>query len=256
MKLDHPELQNRLAAEYVLGTMRGGARRRFEEYLPDNPSLRDAVSQWEACLMPMADQIPSVTPPERVWKKIIDRVNGIQTPALARINQQKTANRRTGWRFFDSLLFWRNLGISASTLVVVLSIGLFAGNSWQAHEPMMTAVLEEDGVARMVIEQPKADMLMVKMVKPWKTASTKSLQLWVMPKDGPARSIGIINQDGSTKIRMQDLSGMLDNGLSFAVTKEPFGGSPTGQPTGMILCKGVIATMPPKPSKRAAPPLI
>ncbi len=256
MRLDHPELQSRLAAEYVLGTMQGGARRRFEEYLRDSQSLRTAVSQWEIRLMPMADQIPSVTPPDRVWQKIIGRVHGNQTPALAGINKQNAANRPTGWRLFDSLIFWRNLGLSASTLVVVLTVGLFAGNTWQAHDPMMTAVLAEDGVARMVVEQPKSDLLMVKMVKPWKTASTNSLQLWVMPKDGPPRSIGIINQDGSTKIRMQDLPSMLDNGLSFAVTKEPVGGSPTGQPTGMVICKGVIATMPPKPSKRAPAPLI
>ncbi len=253
MKLDHPELQSRLAAEYVLGTMRGGARRRFEEYLRDSQTLRIAVSQWETRLMPMADQVPPVTPPDRVWKKIVGRVSGSKTQALAGIGKQNAANSRTSWRLFDSLLFWRNLGLSASTLVIVLTVGLFAGNGWQARDPMMTAVLEDDGVARMIVEQPRADLLMIKMVKPWKTASTKSLQLWVMPKDGPPRSIGIINQDGSTKIRMQDLPSMLDNGLSFAVSKEPPGGSPTGQPTGMILCKGVIATMPPK---RGPVPLI
>ncbi|MEI6738494.1 MAG: anti-sigma factor, partial [Pseudomonadota bacterium] len=99
---------------------------------------------------------------------------------------------------------------------------------------------------RMVIEQPQSGMLMVKMVKPWKAAKDNSLQLWVIPKDGAPRSIGIINQDGSTQIAMKEMDAMLNNGLEFAVSKEPMGGSPTGQPTGKIICKGVIAKMPPK----------
>ena len=40
MKYDQPELQMKLAAEYVLGTLQGKARTRFEKLLPQDSGLR------------------------------------------------------------------------------------------------------------------------------------------------------------------------------------------------------------------------
>ncbi len=54
MNYARPELRDRLAAEYVLGTLHGGARRRFQRLLQQQPELRDAVEFWQRELMPMA----------------------------------------------------------------------------------------------------------------------------------------------------------------------------------------------------------
>ncbi len=253
MKLDHRELQSRLAAEYVLGTLHGGARRRFEEYLRSHQALRETVAKWEAYLLPLADGIAPVAPPQRVWEKIAGQLGINESQPLTRTSKQNAAKSAASGGLFHNFSFWRTLGLGASAYALALTAVLVMSDGWQAADPMLTAVLEEQGIARMVVEQPRSGMLMVKMVKPWKTAPSNSLQLWVMPKDGPARSIGIINQDGSTKIKMHDMDAMLTDGLAFAVTKEPMGGSPTGKPSGMILCKGVIAKMPPK---QAAKPQI
>ena len=54
MRFADETLRDKLAAEYVLGTMSARARRRFEFHLRGNPQLRRAVGQWEARL----DRLP------------------------------------------------------------------------------------------------------------------------------------------------------------------------------------------------------
>ena len=253
MNLTHPNLQTRLAAEYVLGTMRGGARRRFEEYLrmPHQRALREQVALWETHLTPLADRVPAVTPPARVWQRIEAAIAGSKTLALARSSSQNAVKTPANKGLFDSVSFWRNLGLGASSLAAALLITLFAGNAFRdGQEPTMMAVLEDQGVARMVVEQPKSGTLMVKMVKPWKASPGNSMQLWVIPAAGAPRSLGLVNETGETKFATGDMDVKLADGLVFALSKEPAGGSPTGQPTGMILCKGVIAKMAPKQKLR------
>ena len=253
MKLTQPDLQSRLAAEYVLGTMRGGARRRFEDYLrmPHQRRLREQVAEWEAHLTPLADRLPAVTPPARVWHRIEAAISGGKTPVLTGTSSQNAVKKPANQGLFDSFAFWRNLGLGASSLSAALLITLVTSNAFRAEqEPTMTAVLEDQGVARLVVEQPKSGLLVVKMVKPWMPSPGNSMQLWVIPAAGLPRSLGIINDTGKTKFATGDMDVKLADGLVFALSKEPAGGSPTGQPTGMILCKGTIAKLPPKQTPR------
>ena len=41
--IQHPELLQKLAASYALGTLRGGARRRFETLAREQPTVRAAA---------------------------------------------------------------------------------------------------------------------------------------------------------------------------------------------------------------------
>jgi anti-sigma-K factor RskA len=250
MKLTNPDLQSRLAAEYVLGTMHGGARRRFEEYMAANRNLRDVVQQWERYLTPLAESVAPVAPPDRVWKKIEARAfktkNEIQANTATSSQNAPKTPAKSG--LFASLAFWRNVSLGATALAAALLIVTTLGVT-QPKEPMMMAVLEDQGVARMVIEQPKSGILMVKMVKPWKAEPDKSIELWVISKDGKPQSFGLVNETGETKFITNKVDVMLEGGLVLALSKEPKGGSPTGLPTGMTLCKGAIAKIPSKKAK-------
>ena len=46
MKYDDPELRERLAAEYVLGTMPSRSRRRFERLMAGDPALARIAAAW------------------------------------------------------------------------------------------------------------------------------------------------------------------------------------------------------------------
>ena len=244
MKLANPELRTRLASEYVLGTLKGAARRRFEDYLQRDAALRSEVAHWESHLTPLTERLAPVTPHARVWKKIEARIGA--SPARKVVVAPASG-------LWESLGFWRNLGLGASGLAAALLAALFLFKPIE-QSPMLTAVLAEDNnVARAFIEQPKSGMLMVKMVEPWKTMNGMALQLWVVPKNGPPRSLGIINDAGETRLVLVGMDEKLSGGLIFAISKEPPGGSPTGQPTpGSVMCKGAIARMP---AKQPRPPI-
>ena len=59
----NPELRDRLAAEYVLGTLRGRARARFQSLLRYDPGLRRFVAEWEARIAPLAAAAGEIPPP-------------------------------------------------------------------------------------------------------------------------------------------------------------------------------------------------
>jgi anti-sigma-K factor RskA len=67
MRYADPDLRDRLAAEYALGTLRGPARRRFERLLSDDERLRDAAEDWELRLNLLGESAPAVEPPAHVW---------------------------------------------------------------------------------------------------------------------------------------------------------------------------------------------
>ena len=237
MRIINPELRGRLASEYVLGTLRGGARRRFEQFLKSDYALRAEVAKWETHLTPLIERLKPIAAPAHVWLNIEAKIAG---------SSKSASTIKAGW--LSSLTFWRGLGVATSLVASVLFAALLTlkSNEVPSADPVMMAVLEDQGVARMVIEQPKSGLLMVKMVKPWAAVPNQSLELWVIPKDGAPRTLGVINDDGETKITMPDIEHRLTDGTVFAITNEPKGGSLTGKPTGSIMCKGTIARMPAK----------
>ena len=80
MNYERPELLDRLASEYALGTLRGRALRRFERLLRDSGPARAAVEEWNVRLGKLASVVPAVSPPERVWSAI-ERATGTAAPA-------------------------------------------------------------------------------------------------------------------------------------------------------------------------------
>ena len=220
--------RNALAAEYVLGTLRGRARQRFEEYARADRKLAEVVRAWEAWLTPLAERVEPVEPPERVWRAI-----------EARIAPRGTAAAQPS-SFWSSLGFWRGLG-SALAVALVALVVLFP-RAKPDTEPTMVAVLatpEQD--PRMVVER-HADKLMVRVVKPWKEMPGQDLELWAIPKDGKPRSLGVVRFDRDSEVRMANLDQKLSGSVAFAVSREPTGGSPNPDgPSGPVGCSGPIA---------------
>jgi len=219
--------QHALAAEYVLGTLRGRARQRFETLMQDDRELANAVRAWEDWLTPLSERVQPVEPPERVWRAIEARISPRAAAAPA--------------GFFSSLGFWRGLGMALSVALVALLV-LFPSAPPAPDKATMVAVLATpEADPRMVIER-HAGKLMVKMVKPWAEMPNQDLELWAIPKDGKPRSLGLVAYNKDSEVRLPNLDEKLAGTVAFAISREPAGGSknPDG-PSGPVICSGPIA---------------
>ena len=224
-----PEAVQALAAEYVLGTLRGRARSRFELLMRSDPRVAGEVARWEDALTPLAERVPPVEPPRRVWSNIEARIAPRAAPAA-----------RAG--------FWPAFGLIAGGLASVLLAFFVFISTGPRGEPVFVAVLA-DTAPRMVVSMHQPDLLRVRVVKPWGgMKGDQSLELWAMPaKGGAPRSLGLVtNAMGDTLIKIAGNDPRVQGVNALAVSMEPMGGSPTGQPTGAVVCQGMIA-----PVKRA-----
>src|SRR3954454_1991895 len=92
MKHDNPKLIDALAAEYVLGTLSGRARRRFERWRSKEWHVERRVQAWEERLSGLALRLSPMRPSPHVWSQIEKRIGakgaGSQTTAPTR---QRTA---------------------------------------------------------------------------------------------------------------------------------------------------------------------
>lgn len=231
------ELAHRLAAEYALGTLRGRARARFEALARSDPVVAAIRRRWEEALSPLAERIPPVEPPARVWSRIEERIGAAKAPGA-----------------WSSVGFWRSFGLlSGGVAAVLLSAFLFLQGG-PAAEPAVVAVLvSPTNEARMVVSM-KTDQLHVSSVRGWKSVQDagRELELWAVPAEGQPRSLGLVaNTAGEwvLKIRMDDPR--MQGVKAFALSSEPQGGSPTKQPTGPVLCQGLAGAVRPLSSKKA-----
>src|SRR5688572_8609847 len=101
MKYTDSMLRDKLAAEYVLGTLRGAARARFQSLLKYDPDLRAQVAQWEAKLAPLALAARDIAPPARVWERIAARIAGTTG-----------TQTRAGW--WANLALWRGFAVAGA----------------------------------------------------------------------------------------------------------------------------------------------
>ena len=239
---DKRELQERLAAEYALCTLRGGARSRFQRWLREDAATALAVARWEARLAPMTAAIVPIPPSPRVWRAIKARLGrGDAAPG----------------GLWENLAFWRNFGfITGGAAAALFAVVVLTAPPQPAPGPAPVvlrvpsneipasylAVLSDPKTQTPVLlvsAGRKSDQLWVKTLEPSIHVSDKSLELWALPKAGAPKSLGVVLPDAKSMLK---LAAAADQSLAdipaFAVSLEPRGGSPTGAPTGPVLFSG------------------
>jgi anti-sigma-K factor RskA len=228
MDYSRRDLADRLAAEYVLGTLRGPARRRFENLLSAHPALRDAVAQWQQRLSPLSATVEAVTPSARVWRNIESRLFGERMPAPA----------PTLWQ---RLSLWRGLAGVATAATVAMFI---VSSRVPAPQAPIVVVLGSNPEAAQALNASfvasvTADgrALVLRPINDLALTPGRALELWAVPAQGAPRSLGLVRESGATTVLRTQL---LRDTAAFAVSVEPVGGSTTGAPTGPIVSVGKL----------------
>ena len=227
MDYGRSELADALAADYVIGTLRGPARRRFESLLPAHTELRDAMIAWRDRLMPLTAVLAPVQPSSEVWRRISDRLEA-DRPAPA---------TNSAW---SRLAFWRGLAAFASVAAIGFAVLLASPGP---NAPPVIVVLSATGdavggaQAMPIVASISGDRATL-VTRPITTVADRpdrSLELWAIPPGGAPRSLGVLPTGNGTVA----LHGKVLQGTdTLAVTVEPPGGSPTGKPTGPVVYAG------------------
>jgi anti-sigma-K factor RskA len=253
---NNPSLMEQLAASYALGTLRGGARRRFEALARDNAVLRAAALLWQSRMSSVAELQPQIAPSPAVWKRIENLVNADkQAAAMKAARVLATPVAAGGW--WANLGLWRGAtaagaltavvavvaGLSANSRVDQLSadVAQLSGKLAATPEIQYVAVLADDksSASMLVTFDPKTNKLVLKRVGGFKEQANKSLQLWALPQGGGPRSLGVLG--GEAVSRLTAVGSDVREVPTLAISLEPQGGAPAGSgPTGPVLFKGAL----------------
>jgi anti-sigma-K factor RskA len=222
------------AAEYVLGVLGAEDRRAAEFRMAAEPKFAAEVAFWEARLGGLAESVSPVVPPAKVWAGIEDRLSASLQP------QPKRAG------FWNSLAFWRTFAIASAGLAAASMAGLvYLANLPSLGPPLLATLDEQTGKPGFLAAANPADGTVTIVPAALLTgAQPQSYELWVIPPGGKPHSLGLIDPKRPVKVVVPpELLPHVSRDSTLAVSIEPVGGSPTGQPTGPVIANGKLASL-------------
>lgn len=254
MNYSAPDLRDRLAAEFVLGTLHGRARSRMQHLLRDDAPLRARVAFWERKLTPLASHLSAVAPPARVWHAIVARIGP----------RQRVVPARQGWlpswlapwftRWFAPWLDARALGSLATGLFMGVAIALTvpklldraSGDAAETQLPQsyVGVLATTDGRTGLIVSSRRHGSVMdVKQVKAVPVPSGQTFFLWAIDRDGTTWPIGPVPQGSFVQVSLAQPSDKLfATATELAVSIEAAGSAPA-QPGSAFVYRGLCGKL-------------
>lgn len=221
MNYQHPALLDKLAAEYVIGTLHGGARRRFEQILRESHAARISVQAWENRLHLMAATVPAVNPPNHVWQKI-----------QARLNPRTRTQKTPWWRaLFPLATFACGLCLALGVVLqqpAVLNLQAPPVNLPASYVGFLFDAEQTPTLTASVLRHGK--VLSVKQLKPIPLQANETLTLWALPKNGPAFAVGPLPNAQKGQITLNDSAEKLFAQVARLVVTKTVNSAATANP--------------------------
>lgn len=222
-----------LAGEYVLGVLDAPRRAAVRQRIASEEVFAQAVDWWERRLTPLVGEVAAVEPSAGLWPRISNLI----------------APRPRG--VMNDVRVWRGISAGALALaaacVVVVALPdrtpppVVPPPVAVAPAPSQVAVIADPATreARLVATLDPAQGQLVLTPVALVLPEGRDPELWIIPEGGKPISLGVIAVAAPT--RMAAPAGLKAGGVftaTLAITDEPLGGSPTGDPTGSIRAAG------------------
>lgn len=235
----NPLAVEQLAGAYVLGTLRGRARHRFEVVMRHQPALLAAVDAWTQRLAPLHSALTPQAPSTVLWERIVQATAIRPTPAAA-----------------PAQPWWRRLlmPMPVGALTMGLLVGALAPAVWQAqwaYESGMELPDSYVGVLATVQGTPgliisslrRGKTVDIKQVAPVVVPVGQTLYLWRVDKAGAIVGLGPIQNGKWTHLKlMQTAEEVFFPAVELAVSLEPLGTQP-GAPTQPFVYRGLCGKL-------------
>lgn len=222
-----------LAAEYVLGTLQGAARVRFQRLIMEHPSMRKTLWGWERHLNELGSALPPQPLPPYVWEKIQARL-GFETAAIkpvATITALPVKNTTRGWQWFS--------GLSAVAAVILAAL-LLVPLRYQEEPAAQVAIIQNEKAEALWSIQLTPQSIDVQATPAFHASSNNDYELWLVATDGrPPVSLGLLPKQGKLLLPRAGIIDQIEI-AALAVSLEPLGGSPNGQPTTVLFTAQLI----------------
>jgi anti-sigma-K factor RskA len=226
MRLARHRQLDALIGEYMLGSLRGGARRRFERALREEPAVALRLRTLQQEFTPRYSERIAAALPAGGWERLERELNLAQhrAPWYSRVSFLR------GWAFGVTAALVLGLALLVLRATTETALTPIAQLAMKGAPPSVTAALSAD---RRTLE--------LRAVRPIVAGPLQSYELWVIPEGGAPISLAVLGQLDET-LRVPEVHvERLRKGALLAITVEPPGGSPTGSPTGPVILSGAIS---------------
>lgn len=218
-----------LAGEYVLGLLDAGQEATAVARIATDSDFAAEVEAWRLRLNPLLG--PEQTAPADMWSKI---ENALPAPTLQDVGSGK-------------LTLWKSLTAASMTAAVFMAVMLMqkpvAAPPIANPAPMVAALGSENSKAAITAQYDSVHGTMIVTPVSLDTGELYP-ELWVVPADGKARSLGMIKGDKPSEMTVSpDMRPFVSEGALLAITPEPAQGAPGGIATGPILASGKITIL-------------
>lgn len=232
---DLPPDAELLAAEAAFGLLEGDELSEAEARLRHDPAFAAAHDRWLAYAVTIAGTAAE-KPSPAVWDALHNQLAANGPGAVSRPN--------------NALRRWRLTALAASLAAVVLSVvaigelhrpELIKQVEGTAHAPLVAVLTGTDVQAVLTVSYDDTNGRLTVVPRRIVTGG-KVAELWVIPAGQKPRAIGVVPVDRSSwHLVSPALRQDLTSTATLAVSLEPAGGSPTGQPTGPVILSGKSA---------------
>lgn len=225
-------------AEYVLGVLDADTREQVEREMAGSEAAAAAVERWRRRLLPLTEEIAPESPPAPLWQRIRGELQ-LDAP-----RHSAGPPERAG--LWESLRFWHRLSLATGMLLAAACVAivvLIVRRPATPPIPYMASTITETGGRvgwTATMDLTRARMIVVPAA-PRGVSAGRSAELWLIPRGGKPLAVGVISATTPIIIRLAPaLLSRLGPTAVLAVSVEPAGGSPTGQPTGPVVGQGTI----------------